>query len=412
MDPLFAHQLIEKHGSPVIAYDLDVVRARTQSLLAAFPEKSRLFYSLKANPLPAIVRAARESGAGAEVTSMGELRAAVAGGCLAKDLLLGGPGKTHSEITEALKEGVRWFSCESFVDAKRISDAAIQVDEEAQVLLRINPSEAPDARLAMSGVDSQFGFEEAHLLSETAAEQLSLPGFQLRGTHIYFGTQMSTVEAIADNTRRALEATERVCQHLAFEPDVVDVGGGFSWPYAADGDGPDYTGMKEALAEVWQASPLHQTASLWFESGRHLCAGSGTLLTTVQDVKASKTRTYIVLDTGIHHLGGMSGLGRLPRSTITLHNLTAAKDNRETPEETALEIAGPLCSPLDSLARNLKIPAPNVGDLLAIPNVGAYGLTASLIGFLSHDAPVEIAHDSGRLRDVWRWQTGHQSLSS
>ena len=410
MDSDFAHQLVEKHGSPLIAYDLSSVKTRVRSLMGAFPAGSRLFYSLKANPLPAIVRAARESGAGAEVTSMGELHAAITAGCEAGELLFGGPGKSAAEIAEALQAGVTWFSCESFVDARRISDCSAASNCEAQILLRVNPTEAPDARLAMSGVDSQFGFEESRLLTSEAHASLSLPNLALRGIHIYFGTQMSTVEAIATNTRRALETADRICNHLGFKPDVVDVGGGFSWPYAVEGEGPDYSGLKEALATVWDESPLRQTAALWFESGRHLCAGSGTLLTTVQDLKVSKTRTYAVLDTGIHHLGGMSGLGRLPRSVITLNNLTAARENRPVGEEATLEVVGPLCSPLDSLARNLKLPCPEVGDLLAIPNVGAYGLTASLIGFLSHTAPAEVAFEGDQIREAWRWRTGHESL--
>lgn len=410
MNPDFARQLTERHGSPLIAYDLGCVRARVRGLLDAFPSGSRLFYSLKANPLPAIVRAARESGAGAEVTSLGELDAAIQAGFQAADLLLGGPGKTASEITEALARGLRWLSCESFTDAARLSACAVKVGCEANVLLRVNPAEAPDARLAMSGVDSQFGFEETHLLAGDAAAKLDLPGLRLRGVHVYFGTQMATVEALAANTRRALDTAERVCGALGFPPAVVDVGGGFAWPYAVTGDGPDHSGLKAALEEVWRASPLSSSAELWFESGRHVCAGSGTLLTTVQDVKVSKTRSFVVLDTGIHHLGGMSGLGRLPRSVITLENLTAAADGRAAEEPEPFDVVGPLCSPLDSLARNLALRSPRPGDLLGIPNVGAYGLTASLIGFLSHSAPVEVAFEKDQILEVWRWRTGHEAL--
>lgn len=405
----FTQMLMERHGSPLLAYDLAAVRQRVTSLLEAFPEGSRLFYSLKANPLPAIVRAAREAGAGAEVTSTGELEAAIAAGFEAGSLMFGGPGKTAAELKEAMERGVRWFSCESFTDANRISSCAESLACEVNALLRVNPTEAPDARLAMSGVDSQFGFEEAHLLAEDAAERLRLPGIQWRGVHVYFGTQMATVEALAANTRRSLETAQRVCEALELAPEVIDVGGGFAWPYAVDGEAPDHAGLKEALTEVWEASPYCETAQLWFESGRHVCAGSGTLLTTVQDVKASKTRTFVVLDTGIHHLGGMSGLGRLPRSVITLKNLTAEAEDRGG-EPQPHEIVGPLCSPLDGLARNLPIIAPRPGDVLAIPNVGAYGLTASLIGFLSHPAPVEVAIENESIREVWRWRTGHESI--
>lgn len=124
------------------------------------------------------------------------------------------------------------------------------------------------------------------------------------------------------------------------------------------------------------------------------------------DVKQSRTRTFVVLDTGIHHLGGMAGLGRIPRSAVTFTNLSRP-DSTET---LTADVVGPLCTPLDSLARGLTLPQVQPGDLLAVPNVGAYGLTASLLGFLSHPAPMEIAYRGNEVAEVWRWRTGHQSL--
>ena len=75
------------------------------------------------------------------------------------------------------------------------------------------------------------------------------------------------------------------------------------------------------------------------------------------------------------------------------------------------DIVGPLCTPLDSLARGLKIPAVQPGDLVGIPNVGAYGLTASLHAFLSHPPPVEVAHEDGQEIEVWQLRHGHARLS-
>ena len=73
-------------------------------------------------------------------------------------------------------------------------------------------------------------------------------------------------------------------------------------------------------------------------------------------------------------------------------------------------MVGPLCTPLDGLARGLALPELREGDLLAVPNVGAYGLTASLVGFLSHPAPLEVAHRDGEILSVWRWRGGHEQV--
>jgi diaminopimelate decarboxylase len=407
MEADFAIRLAEKFETPFYAYDLGEVQQRTQELRAALPSGARLLHSFKANPLPAVAEQIRSGGASAEITSDGELEAARLAGHDLREALYGGPGKTTREITSALAAGVRWFSCESWLDLQRLSGAAEQAGVDVQILLRVNPAEAPQARLAMTGVESQFGFDESLLLAADARAKLSLPGIKIRGVHVYFGTQVASVEAIAQNTQRALETALRLETALGFVCSVVNAGGGFPWPYANHAPTLDLSGMQAALTAVWQESPLHETAELWFEAGRYFCASSGSLVSRVLDVKPSRTRTFVVLDTGIHHLGGMAGLGRIPRSAVTFQNLS-----QQGGAEITADIVGPLCTPLDSLARGVKMPSVAPGDLLAVPNVGAYGLTASLIGFLSHPAPTEIACLHGEVVQVWQWRTGHQQLST
>jgi diaminopimelate decarboxylase len=406
MNPELAHDLVRKHGSPLFAYDLDQVRERAATLKAGLPVGSKLYYSFKANPHPGIARVLRDEGVQAEVTSDGELNAAHSAG-YHEGIVLGGPGKSDRVIQGALKKGVRSFSSESFTDAARISKNAREAGVEVSVIIRVNPSQAPDARMAMSGVESQFGFEEKLLLEPGVADRLNLPNLTWNGVHVYFGTQMASVAALAKNTQCALETAIRVSSALGFECRVINAGGGFPWPYASDAEPIDLRGLRRALDEVWEASPLFGKAQLCFESGRYLCAGSGTLITKVLDVKQAGAKTYVVLDTGIHHLGGMSGLGRIPRASIALHNLTAKREG-----EIVVDVVGPLCSPLDSLARSQKVAPVKVDDVLCVPNVGAYGLTASLTGFLSHESPAEVAYEKGVEKETWYLPCWHQSQRS
>lgn len=400
--------LAAAHGTPLYAYDLDIVAASTAALRAELPAGARLLHSFKANPLPAVARQARLGGAVAEITSEGEIEAARLAGHALREALFGGPGKTEAEVMAALAAGVRWFSCESWTDLGRVSEAAARAGATAQVLLRVNPAEAPSARLAMTGVESQFGFDEEALLAAGTGALAKFPGARIRGVHVYFGTQVAGVEALVENTRRALAVAERLERALGFVCAVVNAGGGFPWPYANDAPPPCLTGLREGLEEAWAESPLHGTAELWFEAGRYLSAAAGTLVARVLEVKHSRARRFVILDTGIHHLGGMAGLGRIPRGAVTFLNLSGAPENAAAPPA---DIVGPLCTPLDSLARGMPLPDVRPGDLLAIPNVGAYGLTASLLGFLSHQAPLEIAHLGGEVLEVWRWRTGHERLN-
>src|SRR5262249_34970805 len=122
--PDLARSLLRTYGSPLYAYDLDEVDRRARSLLAVLPPGAGLYYSLKANPLPALVQTLKEQGCGAEVSSLGELTVAAGVGVDRDRMLFGGPGKTSEEMTAAIAAGVRHFSCESWVDVRRLDDVA------------------------------------------------------------------------------------------------------------------------------------------------------------------------------------------------------------------------------------------------------------------------------------------------
>ncbi|HEY0514085.1 MAG TPA: type III PLP-dependent enzyme [Thermoanaerobaculia bacterium] len=406
LGPELAADLAARFGTPLYAYDLGAVRERARALAACLPGGSRLLFSLKANPLPAIGAVLAGLGCGAEVSSTGELQAALAAGFAPAAILYTGPAKTPDEIVAALARGVRDYSCESFADLERLSHLAGQAGVRPRVLLRVNPARASRALLAMSGVRSQFGFEEELLLAEPA-RLAAAREVEIAGIHVYFGTQIQGAEALVSAFEEATDTAERIAEATGRRFAVLDLGGGFAWPFATAGEGGTLAGLAPALAALPARSRRNRGAELWFESGRYLTASSGTLLTTVLDVKASKGgNRFVLADTGIHHLGGMSGLGRIARSNLSVES-SAAASNR--PAEV-VDLAGPLCTPLDCMGRNVTVPAPRPGDLLRIPNVGAYGLTASLMGFLSRPAPVEVVYEGTEILEASRLASARETL--
>ncbi|QSQ14569.1 hypothetical protein [Myxococcus landrumensis] len=395
---------LETHGSPLYVYDLGEVEQRARELMSVLPAGSRLLFSLKANPLPVMAEVLCRMGCDAEVSSPGELSVALAAGFSPEQVLYSGPGKSAEEVRGALGLGVTRFSAESWTDLERVDRASRAARLRSRVLLRVNPDTPPLARLAMSGVSSQFGLDEVEW--RAGRERLAaLSGIELLGVHVYQGTQLADVPALLSSLRMAFEAGEALASALDLPFQVLDLGGGFPWPFATPGTGLELAALREPLAR-W-AAERRKTASceLWFESGRRLCGSSGTLWATVLDVKRSKGKQYVVLDTGIHHLGGMSGLGRVP-----LVGMGVARAGGEVAPEVLEEVnvVGPLCTPLDCFARNVKLPPLRVGDRVFVPNVGAYGATASLTGFLSRPPPLELAHREAELVAVHRLRWGHE----
>ena len=132
------------------------------------------------------------------------------------------------------------------------------------------------------------------------------------------------------------------------------------------------------------------------------------LLSTVLDVKvAHGGKTYIILDTGMIHLGGMAGLGRIYRAVASIEPLGESRG--ETIESA--DVVGPTDYALDYVTRDVSVPSLKPGNVVTIPNVGAYGLTASLVAFaglrprggLLPGNSVVAAH---------RFRTGHERMST
>ncbi|HEY3606567.1 MAG TPA: type III PLP-dependent enzyme [Pseudonocardiaceae bacterium] len=395
-------------GTPAYVYDLAAVRANHRRLRAALPDPTGLYYSLKANPHPELLRTLRALGARAEVCSAGELDAALAAGWAAADVLYTGPGKRDVDVDRALRLGVREFSVDSPAALDQTDRLAAAHRVTARCLLRINDdTPTPGQGLAMTGVPSQFGADSGWVLAEPE-RFADRPNARVIGLHLYMGTNLVHVDDLFDQFARSLHTAAKLTSVLGAQGAqirVLDLGGGFGAPFACAGAAVEFPGLRARLAALFdQRVPGWRDGlpEVVFESGRYLVGTAGTLLTRVLDVKQSQGRNIVVLESGINHLGGMSGLRRLPPLVPTLVTVQPRLDATPIPST----VVGPLCTPLDTWARNANLPPLAPGDLLAVPNTGAYGLQASLLAFLGHPMPAEAVIDGdqpGRpLTDVSR----------
>jgi diaminopimelate decarboxylase len=410
-------RLAARHGTPLYVYDLAEAEAARDELLAALPEECELYYALKANPHPGLVRALRGDGGGtgegtgggrgcrAEISSTGELAAALAAGFTGADCLYTGPGKTDTELREAIGLGVRLFSTDSVTDLRRVGAAASAHGVTVDCLLRVNSASASAATsIRMTGTPSQFGFD-----SETLAETLPLlravAGVELAGLHFFPLSNARDEESLIGEFRHTVELAAGLSAELGLPLRMLDLGGGFSSPYGVPGARGSYPKLRQELSLVldrhlpgWREG----APAIAFESGRFLAGASGTLVASVTNVKVSRGRTFVILDAGINTFGGMSGLGRLMPVSVRLcgesddsndggdGGASTVPANTASPNTMTASLAGPLCTPGDLLGREIPLPALEPGDLIEVPNAGAYGPTASLLLFLGRPAPLEI----------------------
>lgn len=384
-------ELAARFGTPLYVYDGDQLTGTITELAAVLHPALEIFFSLKANPNISVVHLLQAGGARAEVSSMVELRTALLAGVLAENIIFLGPGKSDLELLACLRTGVYAIVCESFGELDRIEQFAGEQGVRQRVLLRINPAYAvKGSRLTMGGKPRQFGIDEAEVL---AAGDLTgrYRHADVAGIHVYLGTRILDAEVIGKNTSYVLELAERAADLLGIRLDAVDIGGGLGVAYF-DGE----TDL-EAEAVAAQINPLldkfasnHPDTRLIMESGRYLTGRAGVYMLAVRYVKASMGARFAVTDGGTHHHMAAVGTGSFVKRNFPAAVLNPAGPADADGELARWSVTGPLCTPNDTLLKNVLLPGLKPGDLIGVMRSGAYGPSASPGLFLSHGFPAEV----------------------
>ena len=381
-------RLAARAGStPFFAYDRAAIRHRVAAVRAALPSDVHLSYAVKANPMPAVLQHLAGLVDGFDVASAVELRHALDTPMPAASVSFAGPGKRDGELRQAIAAGAL-IELESEAELDRVRIASDCLGIRARVAVRVNPDFAVrGAGMRLGGGPQQFGIDSERvpgLLGRLAAEQFDFYGF-----HIFAGSQNLHAESICQAQRHTVELMLELAKAAPAEVRYLNLGGGFGIPYAGRDRPLELAAVGEHLESVLAelVRPQLPEATVVIELGRYLVGEAGVYLTRVVDRKQSRGRTYLVVDGGLHHQLAASGnFGQAIR-----RNYPIAVANRfAAPATETVTVVGCLCTPLDLLGDQVELPVAEVGDLIAIFQAGAYGLTASPTGFLSQSPAVEL----------------------
>lgn len=369
---------------PVCAYIYDVaaLRRRSRALVRRLPPRCRLFYAMKANSDPVLLAALAPIVHGFEAASIGEVRKARAIAPQAA-VIFGGPGKTDAELDEACACGTELIHVESLNELYRLERIAARRGALAPVLLRVNlRGPLPSATLHMAGTPTQFGIDEAELpraLSALAAcRHVDMHGFHL---HCLSNSLDASVhlDLIGGYLQRAA-AWQRSSGRAV---RVLNVGGGIGVDYANPEPGFDWQSFCAGL----EALRGPEGPELVFECGRFITAACGVYAAEVIDLKQNHGKTFAIVRGGTHHF-------RLPASWQHSHPFRVIAIEawgypfeRAEVRDTAVSIAGQLCTPKDLLARDAHVARLRIGDVVLFTLAGAYGWSISHHDFLSHPHP-------------------------
>ncbi len=350
--------IAQEFGTPAYVVAEADLRARARAFLeelSARHEDFDVLFASKAFPCTAVYRVLAEEGLACDVASGGELALALRAGFDPARIYFHGNAKSMPELTEALEAGVGQVVLDSLDDLTRLEQVAAALGRRQQVLIRVTPDVAGDTHEAISTgqADSKFGFSLP--AAAKAIEHLArLPHLQLIGLHFHIGSQLLELEPF--------RAAVRAIATLGDFP-VYNLGGGLGVAYTAHQHPPTIAEYVDALVAAAHEE-LGAGKRLLIEPGRALVANSTVTLYTVESVKRNVS-TWVAVD------GGMSDNLR-PMLYGAVYEAILAERPLAEPTERC-QVAGKHCESGDVLVRDVALPAPAVGDVLATPATGAYG---------------------------------------
>jgi diaminopimelate decarboxylase len=381
-------RLAERVGAtPFFAYDRRLLTERIQLLRSTLPAGIDLSYAVKANPMPAVVQHLSGLVDSLDVASAAEMQVALDTTMPSDHISFAGPGKTPAELTRAIAAGVT-IEMESETEAERVSMIGERLGIRPRVAIRVNPDfQIKGSGMRMGGGPQQFGIDAENVPALLA--QLARADVEFLGFHIFGGSQNLHAEVLCEAQRKTVELALRLAEASPMPIRYLNLGGGFGIPYFEKDQLLDLPAIAQNLQGLLADAirPNLPEARVVIELGRFIVGECGFYVTRVVDRKVSRGKTFLVVDGGLHHQLAASGnFGQVIR-----RNYPVAVGGRTGDEATeTVTVVGCLCTPLDLLADGATLPRADIGDLVVVFMAGAYGLSASPTGFLSHPAPAEV----------------------
>ena len=349
---------------PCLIVDLDVVRDNYRAFEKALPE-SRIFYAVKANPAPEILRLLAALGSSFDTASVAEIEMALDAGATAERISYGNTIKKERDIARAFDLGIRLFAVDCVEEVDKIARAAPGSRVFCRVLTDGEGAEWPLSR--------KFGCVPA--MAVDVLRHAAARGLEAYGVSFHVGSQQTDLSA----WDKALGDAKAVFATLADEGIVlkmVNMGGGFPTRYLKDV--PAAQAYGQAIFEALSRHFGNRLPETIIEPGRGMVGNAGVIKSEVVLIskKADNDNLrWVYLD-----IGKFGGLAETMDEAIRYPIVTARDGDQAAP----CVLAGPTCDSADVMYEKTPYPLPlslTIGDEVLIEGTGAYTTTYASVAF-------------------------------
>ncbi|HVP53363.1 MAG TPA: diaminopimelate decarboxylase [Candidatus Eisenbacteria bacterium] len=368
-DAVPLRRLAERYGTPLYVYSATAIRWRYRQFDEAFSAcEHSICYSVKANSNLSILRLLASLGAGFDIVSGGELHRVLAvSRKLAGRVVFSGVGKLADEIDLALRSGILLFNVESPSELQLLAARTTHLRKAAHFAVRVNPDvDAGTHPYISTGLhEHKFGVP-MHEAPELYGQGTGHRYLHAAGVSVHIGSQILDIDPFREAMQRVASLV-RTLRHAGHDIRYVDAGGGLGISYAKTPRRNFPARVKSYAAAI--VRPLRRLGlHILLEPGRSIIGPAGVLLTRVIYRKRNDGKQFVIVDAAMNDLMRPSLYG-------AHHEIVPVLSGANSSALSKIDVVGPICESGDFFARNREMPDIAEGDLLAILDAGAYGMS-------------------------------------
>ena len=355
--------LVQKYGTPAYCYSYSKLKENINNFKQNFKSFSPLIcFSVKSNTNVNMIKEIKKFGLGADVVSKGELMLALKAGVSPNKIVFSGVGKTNEEINFAIEKKILLINAESKSEIQEINKIAKQKRKIVQVGIRLNPNtDAKTLKQISTGKsENKFGVN-----SKTFYELVNYcknsKNISLQCLSVHIGSQILDHKPY----EKMLKAVSNIINKTNHKFKFVDLGGGMGISYSNKIKKLNYKKYNLAIKNFLKK---HDTKII-FEPGRSIIGNTGTLISKIIYIKDGGAKKFIILDAAMNDL-------MRPALYGAVHKILPV-DKSNSVSTNAYEFVGPICESTDKFVTLKKFQKLKEKDLVAICDVGAYGMSLS-----------------------------------
>ena len=356
-------RIAKKFGTPSYCYSLNKLKLNIRNFKKYFRSINPLLcFSVKSNSNLQILKEINKMGMGADVVSKGELIMALKSGISPKKIVFSGVGKTFDELKFAINKNILLINSESESEINQIEKISKIKRKKIDIGVRLNPNIDSQTlkKISTGKKEDKFGLTEINFLKAINKFKNS-KYLNIRCLSVHIGSQITDHKPYA----KMLKVIGSVIKKSNHNFDFVDLGGGMGIKYNKETKKLDYKKYNSIIKNFLNK----YRSKIIFEPGRSIIGDTALLLTRVLYIKKTRKINFVILDAAMNDL-------MRPALYGSRHEIMAYIKSKKMIRKKH-EFVGPICETTDKFLSVPKFQTLREKDILAICDVGAYGMVLS-----------------------------------